>query len=223
MLAIVEDKRNVAQYPRDAKALLKMLNLKLGASWKSTSGDTPIVGFLRDLNRGDAQEQLLQRSPRVAHSTSIATRTDTGQSTSLQTCARYQSVDMESTAGPPITPPGDPPPETSWGFSGHVVTLVRTRDQAEATIRFLGFIRKTIVGAPRRGMVATPAPPGISPDEARRWAVGGLGDVERAALLMRALEQIALDPDGRADALLALDSHMACLRGSFNLGETATG
>ena len=128
---------------------------------------------------------------------------------------------MVSTEGPASMPPGDPPPETSWGFSGQVVTLVCTREQAEATIRFFAFIRKTIVASPRSGTLPAPAPPRITPEDSRRWAVGELGDVERAEVLMRALRQIALDLDRRSDTLLALDAHMAYLCGSFGLRETA--
>jgi hypothetical protein len=126
---------------------------------------------------------------------------------------------MMSAEGQASTPPGDPPPETSWGFSGLVVTFIRTREQAEATIRFFGFIRKTIVSSPRRGMTPAPIPAGITPEDSRRWAVGELSGVEGARVLVRALKQIALNPDGRADTLLALDAHIAYLCGSFDLRE----
>jgi hypothetical protein len=127
-------------------------------------------------------------------------------------------MSAEGTASPP---PGDPPPETSWGFSGQIVTLVSTREQAEATIRFCGFIRKTIVASPRRGPTTAPVPPRITVEDSRRWAGGELSGVAGAEVLKRALEQIALDPDGRADTLLALDAHIAYLCGSFGLPEPA--
>jgi hypothetical protein len=128
---------------------------------------------------------------------------------------------MMSTEGTASTPPGDPPPETSWGFSGQVVRYIRTREQAEATIRFFRFIRKTIVASPRRGMTPAPIPRRITPEDSRRWAGGELSGVAGAEVLKRALEQIALDPDGRADTLLALDAHIAYLCGSFGLSEPA--
>ncbi|HLZ26770.1 MAG TPA: hypothetical protein VKV73_05555 [Chloroflexota bacterium] len=111
--------------------------------------------------------------------------------------------------------PGDPAPETSWGFSGQVVRLVATRDQAAATIRFFGCIRKVIAASPRHRGTTTPGAAYVTPEDARRWAQGELGAAEQTDTIVRALKAIALDPAGRADTLLALDVHIAYLRGKF--------
>jgi hypothetical protein len=127
---------------------------------------------------------------------------------------------MMSTEGPTNASPGDPPPAASWGFSGQVVTSVRTRDQAEATIRFFGFIRDVIVESPRRGRTPAAALPSVTPEDSRRWAAGEFSGDAKANAIMRALKVIALDPDSRADTLLALDAHTAYLRGRFRLPES---
>jgi hypothetical protein len=128
---------------------------------------------------------------------------------------------MMATEGTPRSPQGDPPSETAWGFSGLVVGFIRTREQAEATIRFFGFIRKTIVASPSRALTPIAVPLPITPEDSHRWAAGELGDVAGAEVLLRALRQIAYDPATRADTLLSLDAHTAYLCGSFGLLETA--
>jgi hypothetical protein len=126
---------------------------------------------------------------------------------------------MMSIEGPANASPGDPPPAPAWGFSGQVVTSVRTRDQAEATIRFFGFIRDVILDSPRRGTTTAAARPSITPEDSRQWAAGEFSGDAKANAIMRALRVIALDADGRADTLLALDAHTAYLRGRFRLPE----
>jgi hypothetical protein len=113
--------------------------------------------------------------------------------------------------------PGEPPAETAWGFSGRVVTFVETHEQAQATIRFLGFIRKVIIGSPQRGPASATAPPQVTPEDADRWARGEFSH----EVLLRALRAIAFEPAGRADTLLALDVHIAYLHGSFGQPEPA--
>jgi hypothetical protein len=123
--------------------------------------------------------------------------------------------------GPGNTPRGELPPETAWGFSGHVVALVRTRDQAAATIRFFGYIRKFIVASPLRGQATATAPAPVSPEDSKRWSMGGFSGDEKTDVIVRALRVIAFDPAGRADTLLSLDVHIAYLCGSFGLAEQA--
>jgi hypothetical protein len=128
---------------------------------------------------------------------------------------------MMSIRGAPGTRPGDPPSETSWGFSGQVVRLVLTRDQAEATIRFFSCIRKSIAASPKLGEASRTVPPLVTPEDSQRWAMGELSAAEQADAIMRALKAIALDPAGRADTLLSLDAHIAYLCGRFALLEPA--
>jgi hypothetical protein len=118
-------------------------------------------------------------------------------------------------------PPGDPPPATSWGFSGHLLNLIRTREQAEATVRFFAVIRKTIVTSPAMGGSTTDPQPRVTSYDAQRWASSELDGDERVEVITRALRVIALDPVGRADTLLALDAHTAYLCGSFGVPEPA--
>src|SRR5882672_10576241 len=105
---------------------------------------------------------------------------------------RLMSID-----GPPRPAPGDPPPETSWGFSAHVVRLVLTRDQAEATIRFFGCIRQVIVASPRLQKWSTPVGPFVTPEDSHRWVRGEFSADEQVDVIVRALKTIALDPAGR--------------------------
>ena len=128
---------------------------------------------------------------------------------------------MMSSEGPTSTPQGDPPPETSWGFSGRVVRFIRTREQAEATIRFFGFVRKVIVASPLAGIATLNGPVYVTAADSTRWAAGDFSGSEQADVILRALRAIALDPAGRADTLLSLDVHTAYLRGSFDLAEPA--
>lgn len=122
-----------------------------------------------------------------------------------------------SSDGAPRMPQGDPPPETAWGFSGQVVRLVVTRDQAEATIRFFGCIRQVIAASPRFEPTAAPVRPFVTPDDSNRWASGEVSGDEKPDVIVRALRTIALDPAARADTLLSLDAHIAYLCGSFGL------
>jgi hypothetical protein len=112
---------------------------------------------------------------------------------------------------------GEPLAEEPWNFSGRVVALVQSREQAEATIRFFGFLRTVILASPQRGQAIDAAPPRISLDDSSRWARGEFS----ADVLLRALQAIAFEPAGRADTLLALDVHSAYLRGTFGQPEPA--
>jgi hypothetical protein len=128
---------------------------------------------------------------------------------------------MMSFDGPTSALQGDPPAETSWGFTGQVVRLVQTREQADATIRFFGFIRDVIVDSPRHETTAASVPLRVTLADSEQWVAGEFQGDEQARVIMRALKVIARDPEARADTLLSLEAHMAYLRGSFDLTETA--
>lgn len=95
------------------------------------------------------------------------------------------------------------PPESTWGWS-EVVALVRTREEAEATI---GLLTAT------RGLIACSVD--VWETEVANLAANTWNRPFKHERVIRALKVIATHPAKRAEALLALDAHIACLRGEF--------
>lgn len=100
-----------------------------------------------------------------------------------------------------------------------VASLVRTREQAVTTIRLFAVMRDTIAEPVSWWRGAAQALPDVAPDQWRDLRERRFDEQGRAELLMRLLKRIALDPVKRADALLALDVHVAYLRAEFGVGE----
>jgi hypothetical protein len=114
--------------------------------------------------------------------------------------------------------PIEPPASSPWRWS-NVVSLIASRHEAAATVRFFTCLRETIAEPTSWWRTAAEYLPDVTPEEWRRIKARECSVETRSALLLRSLKPIALDPTKRADALLALDVHIAYLRAQFGLTE----